>query len=58
MWQLTYKGFLIAGYSGFDECLVHWETPDFVWETMHKSVQSAKMAIGRYINNQTKEKHS
>lgn len=57
-WSIEYKGRKISGENGCDECTVEWITTKFEWETVHKSVRSAQIAITRYEKQEqpTKEK--
>lgn len=44
-WSILYKGRKIVGENGCDTCVVQWATPDFEWETWHKNIRSAQIAI-------------
>jgi hypothetical protein len=58
MWRISYRGTTITGNNGMDElcpqgalghfsgpCVAHHETDKFAWQTLHKSLRSAKICI-------------
>jgi hypothetical protein len=45
MWRTSYRGTTITGNSGQPECIAHHETDKFTWQTLHKSLRSAKICI-------------
>jgi hypothetical protein len=45
MWRISYRGTDITGNNGMDACVAHHETASFAWQTLHKSLRSAKICI-------------
>lgn len=44
-WKILYRNRWIVGENGCDTCVVQWDTPEFSWETWHKNIRSAQIAI-------------